>query len=157
VVAKVSKKVEVQALAFKRRGSSVGMAQQQQGYGPGDGGGALMGNQAAANNTSNYPIPDQLFILTEDAEGRPISTPDQNSIGLNINGSFDQEAQAYRFNISQTMQRMLNGELESDFLHVVSSRAGISLQGVVIEGPAPNPMDTTDLAPHARLVVTWSD
>ena len=51
---KVSKKVEVQALAFKRRGSSVGMAQQQQqGYGPGDGGGALMGNQAAASNTSN--------------------------------------------------------------------------------------------------------
>lgn len=110
-----------------------------------------------AHNTSSYAIPDQLFILTENAEGQPIATPDQNSIGLNINGAFDAEEQAYRFNISQTMQRMLNGELESDFLHVVSSRAGISLQGVVMEGPAPNPTDTTDLAPHARLVVTWSD
>ena len=54
---------------------------------------------------------------------------------------------------------MLNGTYESDKLYVVSSRAGISLQGVVLNGPAVQPLesDTTGWKPNARLVVTWSE
>tara|TARA_B110000285_G_scaffold212889_1_gene256786 strand:- start:1137 stop:2459 length:1323 start_codon:yes stop_codon:yes gene_type:complete len=105
-------------------------------------------------NDAHYPLPRQLFVLTEDALGEAISTPDQSSIGLNINGNFDSEEQAYRFNISQTLQRMLNGDSDSDVLNVVSSRAGISFQGIAIAGPT-NPSDS--LPRNARLVVTWSD
>ena len=110
-------------------------------------------------NDSRYPIPTQLFILSENEEGTPISTPDQTSIGLNINGNYDAANQAYRFNISQTFQQMLNGSFPSDRLYVVASRAGISLQGVVLNGPEMQnePGDTTSLKPNARILVTWSE
>ena len=108
-----------------------------------------------SHNESRYPIPNQLFILTENESGEVVSTPDQTSIGLNINGNFDAEEQAYRFNISQTMQRMLNGELESDVLNVVASRAGISFQGVAMNGPSVASGDS--IPKNARLIVTWSD
>ena len=112
-----------------------------------------------AYNNPRYPIPSQLFILSENENGEPVSTPDQTSIGLAINGNYDAAEKAYRFNISQTFQRMLNGTYESDKLYVVSSRAGISLQGVVLNGPevAPVANDTTGWKPNARIVVTWSE
>ncbi len=110
-------------------------------------------------NDPRYPIPTQLFILTENEAGDPISTPDQTSIGLNIGGNFDATNQAYRFNISETFQQMLNGSFPSDKLYVVSSRAGISLQGVVLNGPEfqGDEGDTTSLKPNARILVTWSE
>ena len=110
-------------------------------------------------NDPRYPIPSQLFILSENEFGEAISTPDQTSIGLTINGNYDAAENAYRFNISQTFQQMLNGTYQSDRLYVVSSRAGISLQGVVLNGPAVEPLegDTTGWNPKARIVVTWSE
>ena len=112
-----------------------------------------------AYNDPRYPIPSQLFILTENEDGESIPTPDQTSIGLTINGNFDAANSAYRFNISQTFQQMLNGTFPSDKLYVVASRAGISLQGVVLNGPAAEPLasDTSGSTPNARIVVTWSE
>jgi len=112
-----------------------------------------------AYNNPRYPIPTQLFILSENEDGEPISTPDQTSIGLTINGNFDAANSAYRFNISQTFQQMLNGSFPSDKLYVVASRAGISLQGVVLNGPDVEPAssDTSGWTPNARIVVTWSE
>lgn len=114
---------------------------------------------APENNDARYPIPTDLFILTENEDGQAISTPDQNSIGLNINGNYDPVEQAYRFNISQTFQGMLNGTLASDDLYVVASRGGISLAGVRLNGPdAETPLaDTTGVRRQARIVVTWSE
>ena len=112
-----------------------------------------------AFNDPRYPIPSQLFILSKNEAGEAVSTPDQTSIGLAINGNYDATEKAYRFNISQTFQRMLNGTYESDRLFVVSSRAGISLQGVILNGPDVEPAasDTTGWKPNARIVVTWSE
>jgi hypothetical protein len=78
---------------------------------------------------------------------------------LNINGNYDPVEQAYRFNISQTFQGMLNGTLASNDLYVVASRGGISLAGVRLNGPdAETPLtDTTGVGRHARIVVTWSE
>ena len=87
-----------------------------------------------AYNNPRYPIPTQLFILSENEDGEPISTPDQTSIGLTINGNFDAANSAYRFNISQTFQQMLNGpDVE------------------------PASSDTSGWTPNARIVVTWSE
>ena len=109
---------------------------------------------------SRYPPHEQLFILTEDPEGVAISTPDQVSLGINIGGNYDASAKEYRFNISRTMQQLLNREAGFAYgnfspeepvppLYIVSSRAGISIQGVVIRGTG------VDLN-RARLVLTCS-
>ena len=114
---------------------------------------------APENNDARYPIPSDLFILTTNENGLAISTPDENSIGLNINGNYDAVEQAYRFNISQTFQRMLNGTLPSDELNIVASRGGISLAGVRLNGPEATEAatDTTGINRKARIVVTWSE
>ena len=113
---------------------------------------------APENNDARYPIPNDLFILTENENGDAVPTPDENSIGLNINGNYDAIQQAYRFNISQTFQQLLNGTLASEDFYIVASRGGISLAGVRLNGPqALSESDTTDVNRKARIVVTWSE
>lgn len=109
---------------------------------------------------SRYGAHDHLFILTEDADGVAISTPDQVTSAIDVDGKFDYTNKEYRFNISRTIQHLLNRENGSHYgnfspenpvppLHIVSSRAGISIQGVVIRG--------TDVEENpARLVLTLS-
>jgi hypothetical protein len=109
---------------------------------------------------SRYPPHEQLFILTENPEGTSVSTPDQASLGINIDGYYDFSAKEYHFNISRTIQQLLNRETGIAYgnfspdnpvppLYIVSSRAGISIQGVVIRG--------TDVdEKRARLVLTCS-
>jgi len=109
---------------------------------------------------SRYPPQEQLYILTENSEGSPISTPDQMSQGVNIDGYYDSQNKAYRFNISRSIQHLLNrgtGAYYGNFspehpvppFYIVSSRAGISIQGVVLNGT-----DAGEKRP--RLVVTYS-
>ena len=109
---------------------------------------------------SRYPPQDQLYILTENSEGSPISTPDQMSLGVNIDGYYDSQNKTYRFNISRSIQHLLNrssGAYYGNFspenpippFYIVSSRAGISIQGVVLNG--------TDAGGNRpRLVITYS-
>ena len=113
---------------------------------------------ASENNDSRYPIPNDLFILTENENGDAIPTPDENSIGLNINGNYDAIEEAYRFNISQTFQQLLNETLASEDFYIVASRGGVSLTGVRLNGPqALSENDTTEVNRKARIVVTWSE
>jgi hypothetical protein len=109
---------------------------------------------------SRYPPHEQLFILTENPDGVSTSTPDQVSLGVNIDGYYDYATKEYRFNISRTIQQLLNREAGFAYgnfspedpvppLYIVSSRAGISIQGVVIRGTG------VDLN-RARLVLTCS-
>lgn len=109
---------------------------------------------------SRYPPHEQLFILTENSEGASVSTPDQASLGVNIDGYYDSSSKEYHFNISRTIQQLLNRETGIAYgnfspdnpvppLYIVSSRAGISIQGIVIRG--------TDVDENsARLVLTCS-
>ena len=106
---------------------------------------------------SRYPAHEQLFVLVEDEEGNFVSTPDQAG-GIGIDGTFDRSAKEYKFNISRTVQHILNRSTgigygnfspEEDVppLYIVSSRAGIAIQGVVLKGTA---VDEN----RARLVLT---
>jgi hypothetical protein len=105
---------------------------------------------------ARYPIQDQFFALTVNTDGNPVSTPDQNSIGLNINGNYDADTMAYRFNLSQTVQQMLNGTLEDKPLYLVSNRSGISFQGVKLNGPNDYDAAGEQAYRNARLVLTFS-
>ena len=98
-----------------------------------------------------FPVPDQLFMLMEDADGLPISTPDQNAPGITINGNLDPATGYYRFNLTSTVQQWINGTLGTARLHAVASRAGISLQGVRILGPEGGPSDR-----RTKLILTYS-
>lgn len=88
---------------------------------------------------------DQLFVLMKNAAGNNVSTPDQTS-PISINGNYDAASNRYVFNLSSTVQGMLNGELSNPDLYIVSNRAGISVAGVVLEG--------TDREEGAHLVLT---
>ena len=109
---------------------------------------------------SRYPPQEQLYILTENPEGSPISTADQMSLGVNIDGYYDSQNKSYRFNISRSIQHLLNrssGTYYGNFspenpippFYIVSSRAGISIQGVVLNG-------TSAEEKRPRLVITYS-
>ena len=109
---------------------------------------------------SRYPPQDQLYILTENSEGSPISTPDQMSSGVNIDGYYDSQNKTYRFNISRSIQHLLNrssGAYYGNFspeipippFYIVSSRAGISIQGVVLNGTGAGEN-------RPQLVITYS-
>jgi hypothetical protein len=109
---------------------------------------------------SRYPPHEQLYILTENSDGNPISTPDQMSMGVNIDGYYDPKNKNYHFNISRSIQHLLNrssGAYYGNFspedpippFHIVSSRAGISIQGVVLNG-------TSAEENHAQLIVSYS-
>ena len=106
---------------------------------------------------ARHPAHEQLFVLVEDVEGNFVSTPDQVG-GIGVDGAFDRSAKEYRFNISRTVQHILNrstgigyGNFSPDEdvppLYIVSSRAGIAIQGVVLKGTA---VDEN----RARLVLT---
>ena len=109
---------------------------------------------------SRYPPQDQLYILTENSDGSPISTPDQMSSGVNIDGYYDSQNKTYRFNISRSIQHLLNrssGAYYGNFspeipippFYIVSSRAGISIQGVVLNGTGAGEN-------RPQLVITYS-
>ena len=98
-----------------------------------------------------FPAPDQLFMLMEDADGLPISTPDQNAPGITINGNLDPATGYYRFNLTSTVQQWINGTLGTARLHAVASRAGIGLQGVKILGPGNGAEER-----RTKLVLTYS-
>ena len=103
-----------------------------------------------------FDRPAELFVLTKNASGEFVATPDQTSGAVNINGGYDAENAAYRFTLTSTIQQHLNESLDSDELYIVSSRGGIAFQGVHLSGSQPIEEDTLAVPRHARIVLTFS-
>ena len=80
-----------------------------------------------------YGPQDQLFILMN-APGEPSEpTPDQVA-PIPVGGEYDRANHSYRFNLTSTVQALINGALADHEFHIVSGRAGISVSGVVLKG-----------------------
>ena len=77
---------------------------------------------------------DQLFVFLEREDGTFGSTPDQNA-PIPIGGEYDAALNAYVFNMTSTVHRFMQGEWVGRNLYLVSSKAGISVAGVVLHGP----------------------
>ena len=77
---------------------------------------------------------DQLFVFLEREDGTFGSTPDQNA-PIPIGGEYDAAQNAYVFNMTSTVHRFMQGEWVGRNLYLVSSKAGISVAGVVLHGP----------------------
>lgn len=77
---------------------------------------------------------DQLFVFLEREDGTFGSTPDQNA-PIPIGGEYDAALNAYVFNMTSTVHRFVQGDWVGRNLYLVSSKAGISVAGVVLHGP----------------------
>lgn len=75
----------------------------------------------------------QLFLLMNEPGEAPTPTPDQIA-PIPIGGEYDRTSNLYRFNLTSTVQALINGELAEHEFHIVSGRAGISVSGVVLKG-----------------------
>ncbi len=92
-----------------------------------------------------------LFLVYEDEEGELRVLPDQ--IFGNIGGTADLVSDRYIFNISLYIQRVLNGEIKSRGLFILSQNAGVSVTRSILRGPQ---FDPDDLKQNMRLVLTYS-
>lgn len=102
-------------------------------------------------NDNRFRAQDQLALLYMDASGELRALPDQAS--QTIGGLADFALSEYRFRIGRYVQQVLNGEITSQGLYMVSTRAGVTVNRVVCRGPQAD----FDL-PHRnmRLILTFT-
>ena len=99
-----------------------------------------------------YPYhapPSLLFLFRKGTEGDDVFLPDQQNGITGIGGSFVQDEQAYRFNITRYIQQVMNGDLPDNGIVLVAGGAGVSANRAVLAGPEAqgNPM---------RLLLTFT-
>ena len=100
-------------------------------------------------NEFRYPFQSLLFVLSENEEGNAVALPDQLGNGVNIGGSYNSSKEAYVFNISRFVQRLLTGEQDRNVLFLVSNNASVSVNRVELNGP--------ELENGMRLLITYSE
>lgn len=83
-----------------------------------------------------YPPPAQLFIFRKDTVGVETYLPDQfGGLGL-IDGNFRQAENAYHFNITRYVQRVLDGSIPNTGIEILAGSTGVTANRVVLSGPA---------------------
>jgi hypothetical protein len=92
-----------------------------------------------------------LFLAYEDEDGELRILPDQ--IFGNIGGTGNFATDRYIFNISIYIQRVLNGEIKSNGLFILSQNAGVSVARSVLHGPQ---YSDTDRGQNMRLILTYT-
>lgn len=92
-----------------------------------------------------------LFLVYKDSTGELRILPDQ--ILGNISGTADLVADQYVFNISLYIQRVLNGEIQSNGLYLVSQNAGVSVTRSLLHGPQ---FSTENKNRNMRMVLTFT-
>jgi hypothetical protein len=99
---------------------------------------------------ARYSPLDQLVLLYEDTEGKLRVLPDQTS--QSIGGRADFSDRLYRFQIGRYVQQVINGDIASRGLYLLSTRAGVSVNRVVCRGPD----FSTNPNQRMRLILTVS-
>ncbi len=100
---------------------------------------------------SKYAPTTQIFIFYQNNEGTLVALPDQFS--GNIGGGVEEGNKRYRLNITQYIQKVLNGEIENAPLFIVSGAAGVSVNRTLIHGPEFSDNNVENL----RLIITYSN
>lgn len=98
-----------------------------------------------------FAAQSSLFLVYKDLEGEFRVVPDQ-VIG-NIGGTGNFVADQYVFNISLYVQRLLNNEIQSEGLYLVSRNSGVSVNRSVLHGPE---FPTSVASERMRLLLTYS-
>jgi hypothetical protein len=98
-----------------------------------------------------YRAQDQLVLLYVDESGDLRALPDQ--VSQTIGGAGDFVRDEYRFRIERYVQKVLNGDISSQGLYLLSTRAGVSVNRLVCRGPGFDPSDRTR---NMRLILTFT-
>lgn len=98
-----------------------------------------------------YPAQSNMFLVYEDADGDFNLLPDQVLGTIDGYGDFDSDY--YTFNISLYLQKILNGEIESEGLYLISRNAGVSVNRCRLHGPNHTPGTPSE---NMRLILTFS-
>lgn len=102
-------------------------------------------------DSDRYLPQSNMFLVYLDEDGDYNLLPDQvlGSIGGSANFTDDY----YSFNISLYMQKVLNGEITSQGLYLISKNAGVSVNRCVLHGPNHTPGTPSE---NMRLILTFS-
>jgi hypothetical protein len=103
------------------------------------------------DDSYRYAPQTNMFLVYLDEDGDYNLLPDQSlgSIGGNANFTDDY----YTFNISLYLQKVLNGEITSQGLYLISKNAGVTVTRCALHGPNHTPSAPSD---NMRLILTFS-
>lgn len=103
------------------------------------------------DDSYRFTAQTNMFLVYLDEEGDYNLLPDQvlGSIGGSANFTDDY----YSFNISLYMQKVLNGEITSQGLYLISKNAGVSANRCALHGPNHTPGSPSE---NMRLILTFS-
>lgn len=103
------------------------------------------------DDSYRFTTQTNMFLVYLDQEGDYNLLPDQvlGSIGGSANFTDDY----YTFNISLYMQKVLNGEITSQGLYLISKNAGVSVNRCALHGPNHSPGTPSE---NMRLILTFS-
>lgn len=98
-----------------------------------------------------YEPQSNMFLVYLDEDGDYNLLPDQVLGSIGGSGNFTSDY--YTFNISLYVQKLLNGEITSQGLYLISKNAGVSVNRCILHGPNHTP-DTPSA--NMRLILTFS-
>lgn len=80
--------------------------------------------------------PAQLFAFRRSSAGTDVFLPDQLQGTGVVDGTYNSEQRAYRFNITRFVQGRLNGSIAEEVIELVPGSNGTTVSRAVIAGPA---------------------
>jgi hypothetical protein len=83
-----------------------------------------------------YVPPSPLFAFRKGDDGKDLVLPDQVTGQGSVGGNYSADALEYRLNVTRWVQGVLNGTYDHTGLGLVGGSSGISVNRVVLNGPA---------------------
>jgi hypothetical protein len=84
----------------------------------------------------DLPPPTQLFAFRRSSAGTDLFLPDQLQGTGVVDGTYNSDQRAYRFNITRFVQGRLNGSIAEEVIEIVPGSNGITAARAVFAGPA---------------------
>jgi hypothetical protein len=101
-----------------------------------------------ASDLENYPAPDQLLFTFIDSTGREYLPKDYSFSPAFYGGALDDDDYTYRFNITQHLQQIIDGELGNHGFRLTTANKNNEAKRVILKG------STSETG--IRLIITYS-
>lgn len=102
----------------------------------------------AASDLENYPAPSQLLFTFIDDDGKEYLPKDYSFSPAFYGGALNDEDYTYRFNITQHLQQIIDGELENNGFKLTTANKNNEANRVIIKG--------STSGTGIKLIITYS-